>query len=136
MEFLKFGKVGFVPYTKVGEFIEFLKAGRLMASKCEKCQKISFPPRSDCTCLSEDFSWIPLSQDATLISYTEIHVAPAGFEDEKPYSLGVAELTEGGRILAPLDVSREDIQIGMSLKVEIVESQDKIYYVLTKKEED
>ncbi len=39
-----FGKVNFVPYTKVGEFAEHLKNGKLMGTKCLKCGTVTFPP--------------------------------------------------------------------------------------------
>ena len=43
-----FGKVNFVPYSKVSDFAVHLKDGRLMASVCSDCGAFSFPPRADC----------------------------------------------------------------------------------------
>jgi len=58
MPFYWFGKVSFVPYTKVTEFADELKAGRLVGSVCRSCGQVSFPPRADCIkCLSPDFEW-------------------------------------------------------------------------------
>ena len=58
MPFHYFGKVNFVPYTKVTEFADYLKDGKLMASKCKKCGHIiedvesdkdgNFPLKIDC----------------------------------------------------------------------------------------
>jgi uncharacterized OB-fold protein len=42
-----FGLVNFSPYTKVGDFAQHLKDGRLMGSRCKKCGATSFPPRAD-----------------------------------------------------------------------------------------
>ena len=53
-----FGKVSFVPYSKVQDFAVHLKDGRLMASRCKGCGRESYPPRADCpSCFSEDFDY-------------------------------------------------------------------------------
>ena len=43
-----FGIVNHVPHTKVGNFADELRAGRLTASRCRACGHTSFPPRADC----------------------------------------------------------------------------------------
>ena len=132
-----FGKVNFSPYTKVTEFADYLKDGRLMGSRCKKCGQESFPPRADCSaCLSGDFEFIEMSGKATLVSYTTIHAAPTGFEHVAPYTVGVVDLKETGRLLAWFGDSIPDseIQIGMELQVvpQIFEEQAdiKVYYSL------
>ena len=91
-----FGKVSFVPYTKISDFAVHLKDGRLMASRCSKCGETSFPPRADCSaCLAGEFEYKELSGKATLHTFTRIDAAPTGFEDEIPYTVGVADLEEG-----------------------------------------
>ena len=53
-----FGKVNFVPYTRVSDFARHLKDGRIMGSRCKACGEKSFPPRADCgACLSGDFEF-------------------------------------------------------------------------------
>ncbi|MEE9443580.1 MAG: Zn-ribbon domain-containing OB-fold protein [candidate division Zixibacteria bacterium] len=134
-----FGKVNFSPYTKVTDFAKHLKDGRLMGSKCKKCGTESFPPRADCNiCLSGDFEFIELSGEAKLVSYTVIHAAPTGFEDVVPYTIGVVDLKETGRLLAWIGdtVADDDIEIGMELQVvpRIFEELEeiKVYYSLEK----
>ena len=41
-----FGKVNFTPYTKVSDFAQHLRDGRLMGSRCKRCGAVSFPPRA------------------------------------------------------------------------------------------
>ncbi len=137
MPFHYFGKVNFVPYTKVTEFADYLKDGKLMATKCKKCGESSFPPRADClNCLSDDFDWVEISGKGTLHTYTVIHAAPTGFDDIAPYILGLVDLDEGGRLVAWIDVPEEEVKIGMRLKAvprmfeEIPEI--KLYYTLEK----
>ena len=134
-----FGKVNFSPYTKVSDFANYLKDGYIMASKCKDCGQESFPPRADCgQCLSENFEFKEYSGKATLLSYTTIHAAPTGFEDVAPYSIGVVDLEESGRLLAWFGdtILKDEIKIGMKLQVvpQIFEEQPdiKVYYSLEK----
>ncbi|MFQ6007820.1 MAG: Zn-ribbon domain-containing OB-fold protein [Candidatus Zixiibacteriota bacterium] len=134
-----FGKVNFSPYTKVSEFANYLKDGHLMGSRCKKCRNQSFPPRADCSrCLSGEFEYIELSGQATLVTYTKIHAAPTGFEDVAPYTIGVVDLKETGRLLACFGdtIPDNEIKIGMELQVvpRIFEElpEIKVYYSLEK----
>jgi hypothetical protein len=134
-----FGKVNFSPYTKVTDFADHLKDGRLMGSKCKKCGNESFPPRADCSnCLSADFEFKEFTGQATLLTYTKIHAAPTGFEDVAPYTIGVVDLKETGRLLAWFGetISEDEITIGMELQVvpRIFEELEeiKVYYSLEK----
>lgn len=132
-----FGKVNFSPYTKVTDFADHLKDGHLMASKCKQCGQESFPPRADCNkCLSGDFEFKEYDGQAKLLSFTKIHAAPTGFEDAVPYTVGVVDLKDGGRLLAWFgeSIPESDIKIGMDLQVvpQIFEEikDIKVYYSL------
>lgn len=134
-----FGKVNFSPYTKVSDFAGYLKDGHLMGSICKKCGYESFPPRADCPqCLSGDFEYKEFSGKATLVTYTKIHAAPTGFENDVPYTIGVVDLEESGRLLAWFGdtISDDEIEIGMKLQVvpRIFEEIEeiKVYYSLEK----
>ena len=134
-----FGKVNFSPYTKVADFAQHLRDGRLMGSRCRGCGATAFPPRADCgACLGGDFEFIPLSGRARLHTYSRIVAAPTGFEDLAPYVVGVADLEEGGRVLAWIGESlrEEEIAFGMELQVvpRIFEELEeiKVYYTLEK----
>jgi uncharacterized OB-fold protein len=132
-----FGKVNFSPYTKVADFAQYLKDGRLMGSKCKACGATSFPPRADCgECMSGDFELVEISGKATLHTFTKIVAAPTGFEDVVPYTVGVVDLKEGGRLLAWIgeSISEKQIKIGMEIQVvpQIFEELEeiKVYYSL------
>lgn len=134
-----FGKVNFSPYTKVNDFAQHLKDGRLMASHCRKCGNISFPPRADCeACMSGDFEFSEISGKAHLHTYSKIVAAPTGFDNIAPYIVGVVDLKEGGRALAWFGktIGESEIQIGMELQVvpRIFEEIEeiKVYYTLEK----
>jgi hypothetical protein len=134
-----FGKVNFSPYTKVTDFAQHLKDGRLMGTKCRKCGATSFPPRADCgECMSGDFEFAAVSGKGTLHTFSKIVAAPTGFEDETPYTVGVVDLEEGGRLLAWIGetIKDDEIEIGMELQVvpQIFEELEeiKVYYSLEK----
>lgn len=135
--FAWFGKVNFSPYTKVSAFADFLKDGHLKTTRCRSCGATSFPPRADCAdCMSGEFDWVDISGKGTLHTFTKIHAAPTGFEDLAPYTVGVADLAEGGRVLAWFGptIREEDIRIGMELQLvpRVFEETEeiKVYYTL------
>lgn len=138
MPFKYFGKINFTPYTKVDKFADFLHKGKLMGTKCKKCGEIYFPPRADCLkCLNDKIEWMEYSGKGTLQSFTIIHAAPRGFEDIAPYTLGIVDLKEGGRLIAwTKDISEKELRIGMSVKIvpRIFEEipEIKLYYTIEK----
>ena len=114
-----FGKVSYAPHTKVADFARHLKDGRLMASRCTECEQISFPPRADCpSCLSGDFAFSELQGTGTVVTFTRIDAAPAGFEELAPFVVGVVDLTETGRLLAWFGetIPEEEIRIGLPVR--------------------
>ncbi|MGQ9583187.1 MAG: Zn-ribbon domain-containing OB-fold protein [Thermoplasmatota archaeon] len=133
-----FGKVNFVPYTKVAEFAEHLREGRIMGTRCKSCGHITFPPRADCDrCLGSEWEFVPYSGRARLVTFTQISAAPTGFEDLAPYTIGLADLPEGGRALAWVrGVEVKDLRVGMDMRLvpHIFEEtpEIKLYYTLEK----
>ncbi|UCF07793.1 MAG: Zn-ribbon domain-containing OB-fold protein [Thermoplasmata archaeon] len=133
MGFERFGKVSFAPFTKVSKFVDFLDEGKIKGTVCRACNTFHFPPRGDCVqCLSSEIDWKEISGKAKLVTYTTIHAAPIGFEDDKPYTIGVVDLEEGGRALGWIEgLEEKDLSIGMALKVEIKNlEEDKLTLVL------
>lgn len=138
MPFKYFGKTNFTPYTKVDKFADYLLKGKLMGTKCKKCGEIYFPPRADCLkCMDDKFEWIEYSGIGTLNSFTTIHAAPKGFDDIAPYTIGIVDLKEGGRLLAWIgDIPKDEIKNDMPVKVvpRIFEEipEIKLYYTIEK----
>lgn len=134
-----FGKVSFVPYTKVSDFAVHLKGGRLMGSVCKQCGATSFPPRSDCSeCMSDEFEYREVSGKGTVYTFSRIDAAPTGFEDEIPYTVAVIDLEEGGRLLGWIGdtIGQDKVEIGMEVQVvpQIFEEVEeiKVYYSVEK----
>lgn len=79
------------------------------------------PPRQeDPATLSDKWEWVEASGEARLISWVTYHLAyHPFFEDKLPYKVGVVELVEGPRMIAPLDIDDHDLVLEMPLKVSI-----------------
>ena len=87
-------------------------------------------PRKASVCMLAASQW-------RFASFTTIHAAPKGFEDIAPYTLGIVDLKENGRLLAwTKDISDKEIKIGMPVKVvtRIFEETEeiKLYYTIEK----
>jgi scaffold protein (connect acetoacetyl-CoA thiolase and HMG-CoA synthase) len=58
-----------------------------------------------------------LGGKGTVVTYTIIHDAPAQFELQKPYVMGIIEMDEGVRLTSQLiNVKPEDVKIGMKVQ--------------------
>jgi uncharacterized OB-fold protein len=92
--------------------------------------KFQFYPRSVSIYTGRrNLEWREVSGRGTLYSFTEIHVAPPGFEDLAPYMIGVVELEEGVRIMTPLhNITVEDAELGMKMRVCWQRLSDEITY--------
>jgi len=120
LSFGKFGKIGYVSETKVADFVKYLEEGKIMATKCSKCGRLYFPPRADCPeDLTTDMTWQRLSGKCKLLTYTTAHFAPTGFQDDLPYTIGLAEDREGVKVYALLskEINEKEIRIGMDLQL-------------------
>ncbi len=107
------------PFT-IEQFYKFLSEQKLMAAKCVKCGKIHLPPRNLCdNCLSDNFDWMPISGKGKLLTYTIIHIAPAQFQSQAPYAIGIVQLERDLRIPGLIkDVTQEKLKIGMDLTID------------------
>lgn len=122
MGFENFGTVSFTAEAKTADFINYLEAGKVMATRCKKCGTSYFPPRVDCpSCLSSDVEWFEVKGKGKLATYTKVNYGPTGFEADTPYTLALGEF-DGVQILGRLsrDIEEKDIKVGMGLTVSSV----------------
>lgn len=111
------------PFT-ISSFYKFASQKRLMAAKCTECRTVMLPPKPMCTkCFSTNLKWIEIEGDGKLLSYTIIYIAPKQFQDIVPYIVGIVEFDNGLRLPGMIwGVKREDIKVGMRLKIDFEES--------------
>lgn len=115
-----------IPISKTREFWEMLKQGRLVTTKCSKCGNVSFPPQADCPkCMGGEFEWVDLGTEASLVTFTRVQITPASFAGVDPYTIAIAELKDGLKVLAWLEgVGVESAKPGMKLRVEARTSKE------------
>ena len=92
---------------------------QLIGNHCTVCGARYFPPRMVCTqCRSTSFEPFQFSGKGEIYSYTTLRQAPAGFENQAPYSIAMIKLDEGPMVEAQLtDVSPADIEIGKRVEM-------------------
>ena len=90
-----------------------LKKGRydLIGSSCKECKELQFPGRTICNCGSETEEYM-FSGKGTIVTYTIISSAPAGFEEYSPYVVAIIKLEEGPTISTQIVNSPEEIEVG------------------------
>jgi len=116
---LKFGYTSWLPQTElVNSFVEQLKNGKLMGTKCKRCGLKYLPPRAHCKCGAVEMEWFEAQPQGKLLSYTMVTFAPESMSKYSPYIVAVAELEGGLRLLAQLTgVSPSNLKVGMPIQV-------------------
>jgi uncharacterized OB-fold protein len=126
MGFENFGTVSFTAEARAADFITYLEAGKVMATRCKECGVNYFPPKADCPrCLSSDVEWFEIKGKGKLMTYTIVNYGPTGFENDAPYILALTDF-DGVQVFGRLsrDIGEKDIQVGMSLTVSPVKLPD------------
>lgn len=117
--FNAFGTVSFMATSKVNDFIDHLKAGKVMGTRCKDCDRAFFPPRSDCPqCLTSRMGWFEITGPGRLISYSRLQFAPVGFQEDVPYCIAVLDYGDFkvfGRI--DREIPESELQTGMAMTV-------------------
>jgi len=92
----------------------------LVGEVCPNCEVKIFPPRDVCPdCGGEAKDLYTFSGRGEVYSYTTVYDAPAGYEENAPYTVALVKLDEGPMITAQLtDMDGKNISIGT--KVEMV----------------
>jgi uncharacterized OB-fold protein len=100
------------------KFIEALKQGKLMGTKCRTCGEKCLPPRTHCKCGSHEVEWYEAPTRGKLFSYTLVTFPPDSMTKYAPYIVALAELEDGSRLLAQIsDVPLKTLQVGLPVQV-------------------
>ena len=91
----------------------------LVGEVCPHCQEKLFPPRDVCPeCSGEAKQPFTFSGRGEVYSFTTLVDAPAGFEENAPYTVALVKLEEGPTITAQLtDIDVKQVQIGMPVEM-------------------
>ena len=106
---------------------EALKGNKLLGLKCKDCGTVTVPPKMACRqCASPDMEVVELKGKGKIQTFTTVHVAPEGRNDEVPYTIVMVELDEGPWIMGNL-VSIEPEKATMELIGKKVKMDNKVF---------
>lgn len=92
---------------------------QLVGEVCPHCEAKIFPPRDVCPeCGDEAKTLFNFSGRGEVYSHTTIYDAPAGFEENAPYTVALVKLEEGPMVTAQLtDLGDQAVQIGTPVEM-------------------
>ena len=92
---------------------------KLVGEVCPHCEAKLFPPRDICPdCGGEAKQLYTFSGRGEVYSHTKVYDAPAGFEENAPYTVALVKLEEGPLITAQLtDLGEQDVEIGTPVEM-------------------
>jgi uncharacterized OB-fold protein len=107
----------------IGRFLQELKAGRMIATRCSSCMRVMIPPRMFCEhCFVPADAFVPLENTGTVITFSLCYVTWDMVrikEPQIPAVIAIDGASPGMGILHLMgEVDPEAVQIGM--KVEAV----------------
>ncbi|MBI4864781.1 MAG: Zn-ribbon domain-containing OB-fold protein [Candidatus Riflebacteria bacterium] len=99
---------------------------RLEAGKCKKCSEVLYPPRVVCPrCGGRTFESFRLSGEGEVLTYSIVHVAPRGFEDDVPFVVAIVGMKEGVQMTGQIvDCDHGKLAIGMKVRTEFRRIQE------------
>lgn len=91
----------------------------LVGEECPHCSGKIFPPRDVCPyCGGEAKEPYAFSGRGEVYSYTIMRDAPAGYEENTPYTVALVKLQEGPMVTAQLtDLGDQPVEIGMPVEM-------------------
>jgi len=91
----------------------------LVGEVCPHCAAKIFPPRDICPeCGDEAKDHYQFSGRGEVYSYTTLYNAPAGYEEQAPYTVAMVQLEEGPLVTAQLtDIDVKEPQVGMPVEM-------------------
>jgi len=100
------------------KFFRALKEGKILASKCKKCDITYLPARAFCErCHSEINEYIEITESGWIYTYTIQHVDKNGKKLEEPVIWAIIKFdgVEGGILHKLGEIDPEDVEIGMEV---------------------
>ncbi len=91
----------------------------LVGEICPHCESKIFPPRDICPdCGKEAKELYSFSGRGEVYSFTTVYDAPAGYEENAPYTVALIKLDEGPMVTAQLtDLDGRNVQIGTPVEM-------------------
>jgi len=90
----------------------------LLGTKCEKCGKYYYPPRSLCPTCRREGKIVDYKFKGTgkIVTYSIVRTASEEYDIQTPFPVAIIELDEGTRMTAAVVCDIDKIHIGMEVK--------------------
>ncbi len=114
-------KYSWASRVAVGRFLAELKNGRLIARKCNNCNRILIPPRMFCEdCFRDTDEWVFVKDTGIVNTYSIAHVGTDAHRLSTPLFVAVINIDGASELMGFLhllgDVQEKDIKIGMKVQ--------------------
>ena len=106
--------------TRLYQFYDNLREGKLTTTGCKACGHIPWPPRVICPqCLSDDLEWVDMPKTGKVYSYTiQVAAVPPGYDP--PLVFALVDFDNGVRIFTRLlDTEPEEVKTGMEVELKV-----------------
>jgi len=105
----------------ISRFLNELKRGRLIATKCNKCRRILFPPRMFCElCYKPIDDWVYVKDTGTVQTFSISYIDPDAKPLDEPVIVAVIAVDGASKNMAFMhvlgEVEPEQVHIGMRVK--------------------
>ena len=125
-----------VRFIGITDYYEGLAEGKIVASKCNKCDDLYLPPRPICsTCQARDMILKELRGEGSIIGHTTVAVPPSnmiakGFSCDRWYVTAIVALEQGPIIAGLIDMigsecADEVIHVGMAVRAHFMVQSDR-----------
>jgi len=122
-------------YGIAGErfFREIKDNGKLMGTRCNKCDLTYLPPRIYCErCFSELEDWVEVSSKGSVYTYTLAYVDLDGLRLDEPLILALVKFDGiyGGLVHRLGEVKPEEVGIGMPVEIVLKPKAERVGSIL------
>jgi len=115
-----------IPINRTSKFFEGLKEGKVLATKCNRCNTVYFPPQDDCPkCKASSLEWVEIPPEGEVITFTRINVKPMSFSHYNDYVVGIVKMSNGVNVLGWINT--DSPRIGMKVKLKVYERKPEGY---------
>lgn len=120
-----------IPVGKVVKFFDGLSKGEILATRCDKCNTVYFPPQDDCPkCKVSGLRWVKLPREGELLTFTVVSVKPPSFAHYPDYVVGIAKMGEVN-VTAWVEGPKEKLKVGSKVKLEVTKREPEGYITYT-----
>jgi len=105
--------------------------GRILGSKCNKCQNTYVPATTFCEkCLGELTEWVDVGTVGEVYTFTLLNVAIDGNIHETPEVIAFIKLGDGGLIHRLGELEPQSVLIGMQVQAVFKDNEDRVGSIL------